>query len=130
MVERVEAADATRLLGLRITSPVCGELAVAEESGSSAASGADRLAAALEVCRQLEENEILGQAASVDVSSLQSIEVWYGQQYRIKLGDLDRMDYKVSAACQAVRQMSSYQKGILDASFTTFPDKVGYMPFQ
>lgn len=129
VVEQAEAVDATQLLGLRIVSPVPGELAVAEESESGAASGADRLSAALEVCRCLEENEILGQAASVDVSSLQNIQMWYAEQYQIKLGDLDRMDYKVMAACQAVRQMSSYQKGILDASFTTFPDKVGYMPF-
>lgn len=129
LIEQIESTDATTIEGLRITSPAAGELAVAAEDYTGAASGADRLEAALEICRQLEANEILGQAASVDVSSLQNMEVWYGQQYQIKLGNSERIDYKVIAACQAIRQMSSYQKGILDASFTTFPDRVGYLPF-
>lgn len=129
LIEQIDSTDATVLRGLQITSPVAGELATAAEDQSGATTGSDRLQAALQICRRLEENEILGQAASVDVSSLQNLEVWYGQQYQIKLGDAERLDYKITAACQAIRQMSSYQKGILDASFTVFSDKVGYLPF-
>lgn len=129
LIEQVSSADATVIKGLQITSPVAGEMATAAEDQSGLTTGADRLRAALEICCLLEENEILGQAASVDVSKLQGVEVWYGDQYQIELGDTQRLDYKITAACQAIRQMSSYQRGVLDASFTTFPDRVGYMPF-
>lgn len=129
VVEQTETAAEAVLKGFTITSVVAGELAVAAENHTGAATGADRLQAALLICRELEDNEILGRVASVDVSSLQSIELWYGEQYQVKLGSTERMDYKVTAACQAIAQMSSYQRGILDASFTVFPDKVSYMPF-
>ena len=125
LTEQVASVDGPVLKGFRVKSPVAGELAAADQDQT----GADRLAAALEVCRYLEENEILGQVKSVDVTKLQGIELWYEDQYQIKLGDAQRLDYKIGAACQAIRQMSSYQRGTLDASFTTFPEQVGYMPF-
>ena len=129
LIEPIDAVDATQIKGMQITNPQAGELAVAAEQETGSVTGADRLHVALEVCRQLEDNEILGQAASIDVGTLQAIEVWYGEQYQIKLGDTERLQYKITAACQAIAQMSSYQRGVLDASFTVFAEKVGYLPF-
>lgn len=125
LTEQVQTTDGPVLKGVQIASPVAGELAVEAQ----AQAGVDRLATALAVCCYLEENEILGQVKSVDVTKLQSVEVWYEEQYLVKLGDDQRLDYKIRAACQAIRQMSSYQRGTLDASFTTYPDRVGYLPF-
>lgn len=130
VVEQTADETATKLQGFVLASPVAGELAVAAQDGQTGAStGADRLQAALEICHQLEINEILGKVAVVDVSNLQNIEMWYGQQYQVKLGNVERMDYKIAAVRQAIAQMGSYQTGILDASFTTFEDQVSYMPF-
>lgn len=130
VVERTDEDTATKLQGFVLAEPRAGELAVASEDGqNSASTGADRLQIALQICRQLEKNEILGQIASVDVHSLQAIEMWYGQQYQVKLGNADRLDYKIAAVRQAIAQMGSYQTGVLDASFTTFEDQVSYMPF-
>lgn len=130
----VTAMSTTSITGITLRSPVAGELAVAEEKTVAegelvTATNADRLQAALEVFRQLEKNEVLGKVATVDVSSLRSIEMWYGTQYQVKLGNVSSMDYKIAAVKQAIAQMSQYQTGILDASFTTFPDKVSYTPF-
>lgn len=136
VVEKTDGATAnecTNLIGITLQSPTVGEQAVAveaEESDDTAAfTAADRLNAALLILQQLEENEILGQAASVNVTSMQSLELWYGTQYQVKLGDTARMDYKIAAMKVAINQMSQYQTGILDASFTTFPNSVSYMPF-
>lgn len=136
----VEKTDSTTSLstaaitGIQLRDPTIGELAVAAEETAAegqliTVTNADRLAVALEVFRALEANEVLGKVASVDVTSLQSIELWYGAQYQIKLGDRFEMEYKIAAVKQAVSQLSQYQTGVLDASFTTFPDRVSYIPF-
>lgn len=136
VVEQTDSATAlinTVIEGVKLEKPVIGELAVATENNAQgeliATTNADRLTAALEVFCALEANEILGKVASVDVTSPQAIEIWYGTQYQIKLGDRSKMEYKIAAVKQVVSQMSQYQTGILDASFTTFPDKVSYTPF-
>lgn len=127
------ALSSASIVGLKLNNPAAGELAVAAEEADVGqlvtVTGADRLAAALEVFCALERNEVLGKIASVDVTNVQSIQLWYGTQYQIKLGDRSDLEYKIAAAKQAVSQMSQYQTGVLDASFTTFSDKVSYTPF-
>lgn len=133
VVEQTDAAAAAKIIGVTLLDPKVGELAVAAETDTDAivtTTGADRLQAALEICALLEQNEFLGTVASVDVTSLQAIELWYGQQYQIKLGNTERLDYKIAAVRQAIGQMSNYHTGVLDASFTAFKDSVGYMPFK
>lgn len=135
VAEQVDAATAgnhTTIVGITLKNPSVGADAVAEEKepAGSAITGADRLDAAVLIMQQLEANEMLGVVASVDVSSLQALQLWYGNRYLVKLGNSQRMDYKLAAVKSSVEQMSEYQTGILDASFTTFPDAVGYMQFQ
>jgi hypothetical protein len=77
----------------------------------------------------LELNDIVGDAASVNVSQLQDITLWYGTQYQVNLGSIDRIDYKIAYMKNVILQMSDYQTGILDVSFTTWPDQAGYTPF-
>lgn len=138
VVEQTDGATAnncTTILGVQLHAPKVGEQAVAAEQVQEGENpvvitGADRLNTALEILQQLEANEILGKAASVDVTKMQALEFWYGKQYQVELGDSSRLDYKIAAVKQAVSQMSQYQTGILDASFTTFSDRVGYRAFR
>ena len=71
----------------------------------------------------------MGDAASVDVSQLQDIILWYGTQYQVNLGTIDRIALKITYMKNAIMQMSDYQTGVLDISFTTWMDQVGYTPF-
>ena len=133
LVERVDAAaagDYGKIQGVTVANPAAGETAVAWEAGESAVTGADRLSAALLILTHLEANELFDKVASVDVSNLQNMEFWYGKQYQVKLGDSGRMDEKVAAVRSTIAKLSVYQTGILDASFTTFPNSVGHMQFQ
>ena len=133
----VEAADSavagqyTAIQGITLQNPVVGAAAVAAEAepDGAAITGADRLRAALLIVQAMEKNELLGVAASVDVSNLQALQLWYGSRFQVKLGNSDNMEYKMAALKSAVAEMTEYQTGILDISFTTFPDSVGYMPF-
>ena len=148
VVEQIDSGIAsgyTKVEGVYLDSPVPGEQARAvevvlettpEETGGAATeenepviiTGAARLAAALDILEQLERNDIVGEAASIDVGSLSNIELWYGQRFQVKLGDANNMDIKIAWMKSAVNQRSEYDMGILDVSFTTWPDRVGYTP--
>lgn len=137
VVEQTDAAVAgkyTAIEGVVLQSPKVGRQAVAaepqEQTGMPVViTGADRLNAALNILQALEANEILGQAASINVSNLQALEFWYGKQYQVKLGDAQQLKYKIAAVKQAIAQMSPYESGVLDASFTALPDRVGFHKF-
>ena len=130
----------TQVLGVALYQPQVGEVGVAEEEAPTETdasgetiqaliTGAQRLNAALKILQALELNDIVGDAASVNVSQLQDITLWYGTQYQVNLGSIDRIDYKIAYMKNVILQMSDYQTGILDVSFTTWPDQAGYTPF-
>ena len=144
------ASDYTKVLGVKIADPQKEKQAVAfqnlmeqpdatEESLPEGETQAHRplivteqqkLSAALDILQALELNEIVGEAASVDVSDLSRIELWYGSRYQVNLGENTDMDYKIACLKGAVNKLSTYDSGELDISFTTWPDKVTYTPFE
>lgn len=76
-----------------------------------------RLQACLSILQTLESNGVIGQVVSVNVASLTDIQLQYGQRFQVKLGNTDRLDYKIGYMAQAVKQMEEYQAGVLDVSF-------------
>ncbi len=143
VVEQIDSSTAesyTKVLGVALDNPKAGEDAVAVEdiptetdaSGEYipvTVTGASRLYAALEILKALEANDIVGAAASVDVSRLDDIILWYGSQYQVNLGDTAKMKYKIACMNDAILEMSEYDSGILDISFNYWTDQVGYTPF-
>ena len=148
IAEQIDTAAAnsyTKIKGIQLVGPVVGEQAVALEvfePEATEAEGAteeteaplvivtanDRLKAALLILESLEANEIVGEIASVDVTSLFNMELWYGSRYQVKLGDTSQMDKKISQMKQSVAQLNEYQSGILDVSYITWPDGPFYTP--
>ena len=140
-------ANKTQILGVNLDNPVPNEHAVAMESAPAVTdttdptgetvtqitpvttTGAQRLDAALEILKALEANDIVGSAASVDVSRIDDIVLWYGTRYQVNLGDSTRLDYKIACMNSGIAQMSEYQSGVLDCSFTIWEKQVGYTPF-
>ena len=141
MGDNAKASNHTQVLGVALDNPVVDERAVALEAVSAetvpegetvavvTTSGSQRLTAALQILRALEENDIVGEAASVDVTRIEDIILWYGSRYQVNLGDSSRLDYKIACMNDVILQMSDYQSGILDISFTIWPTQVGYTPF-
>ena len=159
VVEQTDSQTAktkTQVLGVTLNQPQPGEPGVATEtvtaqtedagqagtSGTSAdanavvtamVTGAQRLNAALTILQALERNDIVGDAASVDVSQLQDIILWYGTQYQVNLGAINNpahdIAYKIAYMKSAILQMNDYQTGVLDVSFTTWQDQIGFTPF-
>lgn len=138
------AAENTQILGMQLSNPVAGQQAVPAESApettTNAAgevvqipvitSGADRLSAAMAVMKSLELNNVLGQAATIDVSRPGNMVLWYGQRFEVLLGDSKDMDKKIYWMQGAIDQMEDYQTGTLDVTFTTYPNQAGFTPFE
>lgn len=138
------AANYTQILGVTVQDPIADTRAVATESAAItetdpatgetvivpvAVTGAQRLQAALQIVQALEANDIVGEAASVDVTRLEDIILWYGTRYQVNLGNSQNLDDKIATMNDVILQMSEYQSGILDISFTIWPNQVGYTPF-
>lgn len=142
------AAGYTKVLGVQLDNPVAGQKAVAAEpeaqqdpsatTGEAEAptvtlpvtvKGSERLSTVLTILQYLEANGILGKMASVDVTDMGALEMWYGERYQVTLGDTTQLGYKISSMKKAIDQEKDYQSGILDVSFTIWPNEVGYTPF-
>lgn len=132
------AGSHTQILGIQLQSPVSGQQAVAADVVVSLGDdsqttqnlpGAPRLSAALSILQYLEDNSIIGTVASVDVTDLNNIQLWYGQQYQVLLGDTTQLGYKIQCMKTAIGKLEDYQEGILDVSFTTYPDQVPFRQF-
>lgn len=141
------ASSYTKILGVTLDSPKVGEQAVAVEPDIPTVetdaegnvigtepvviTGQQQLDAALAIVQALEDNDIVGQAASLDVSNIQDIELWYGQQYLVLLGDTSQMNYKIATMVATIRDpRMDTGYGELDVSFTIWEDQVGYTPFE
>lgn len=137
----------TRVLGVQLDTPAEGgqghayevaqqvvqstdPAAASEQTTPVTVTGANRLDTALAILQSLELNGIVGEVASVDVSSLSNIELWYGQRFQVKVGDTNDLNKKLSWMKNTINQLNDYEMGILDVSFTTWADQVGYTPLE
>lgn len=151
VVEQVDsavAADNLQIVGVQLQNPASGQQAVAyqpqdaaDPTGESAettlvtvpvtVTAGDRLTAALSILQYLEAEELFDNVVSVDVTALGNIELWYGQQYKVILGDTSQLAYKISLMHGAIMNaLKEYDSGVLDITFTTSQgEKVIYEPF-
>lgn len=155
----VQADSYTKVLGVQIELPKVGDQAVAaqpeapteapteegetqpeEETAAETEATApavipvtvfpaEQLDTAIAILQYLEDNSVLGGVDSVDVTDIYDLRLWYEDRYQVILGDASQLGMKIKSMKQAVDQMTDYQRGELDVSFTTWPDQVGYTPF-
>lgn len=128
----------TKVLGVQLEGPKEGEQAVAYQEPQTATdpegnlvpvtvTAAERLSTALDVMGYLEKNGIIGQVASIDVNDIGGIQLWYGKQYQIELGDKKDLSLKIASLKSALdAYLKDHDSGVLDI---TDPPKVVYMSF-
>ena len=138
VVTRADSAEAgthTKIVGITLDKPTAGKKAVASNvilGSQQAMSGESRLSAALTILQYLEDRSIIGQIASVDVSDLTSLELWYGQRYQVLLGDTTELGYKITlmdAAINGTGGLKDYDSGVLDITLK-IQDGVIYEAFE
>lgn len=133
----------TKILGVKISDPEAGQDAAAYEIGSTETdengntvpvtiTQAQRLQTALDIVQYLEENGIIGLAASVDVTDMGDLEMWYGQQYRVILGNDSQLLYKISLFKAFLDNPGTdpYEAGEVDLTFTYRPTEMVFTPFE
>ena len=131
--------DYTKILGVKLSAPEIGAMAAAyepmqepDEKGNTVpvtVYAKEQLDLALTVIRQLEKEHFVGTIASVNVSNTSDIQLWYGTRFQMLIGDSRELPKKINALAQAVALKSDYETGILDASFTIWPDQVAHSQF-
>lgn len=131
------AGSHTQILGLTLNSPASAQQAnpadmelTLEDGTTQTVSGAPRMSAVLSILQYLESESVIGEVATVDVTDLGNIQLWYGQQYQVLLGDTTELGYKIRCMKTAIEELDDYQQGILDVSFTHYPDQVSFKQFQ
>lgn len=134
LVERIlgdPAKGIALIQGVRLKDPQLNEPAVAADNDEDTVTrGSDRLTVALTILRYLEDNSIIGNVDSVNVEDLGALTVWYDNQYQVNLGDTSRLEYKIRCMYTAIHQLENYRTGVLDISFTTWSDQIGFTPFE
>lgn len=135
----LDARDHTVIQGVRIQVPELGQPAVAmepepqtDENGQTvpvAVSGAETLSYTLQILEYLETYGVLGTITSVDVSAPGNIQMWYGEQFRIDMGDYNSLEKKISFAVATIGELDSHRTGVIDVSFTVKPDQPVFTPF-
>lgn len=137
--QAAEAQDYTEVVGVKINPPSLGAQAVAAEQ--ELATGfegqtvpvtvyeREKLEAAYSILSCLEDEGLMGKVTQVDVSNLYDLQMWHGTRFQMLLGDAGKMSVKVNALAQALDQLNEYNRGVLDASFTHWPDEVGFSAF-
>lgn len=135
------AAEYTKIIGVKLDKPAVGAQAHAAEPVPTETAadgslipvtvlGSERLNTVISIMQNLEEQGVLGEAVSIDVSDLTQIQLWYGSQFHVKLGDTGRLQYKIDYMKKAIVQMGPYHEpGILDVSFTMVANQAVFTKF-
>lgn len=133
LLERCESGtetDHTVVTGVTLSDPAVGQQAVALQTSTNATlsdgtavpvtvTAQQRLETVVAIAGYLEENGIIGQVSSLDVTSLFEIGLWYGDQYQVTLGDTEDLDTKILYLKSIVDQYAQerpYERGALDLS--------------
>lgn len=138
-VNGATAGEYTNLLGITLDSPAVGSTVRAVEPEPqtnelgeiipATVRAAEQLSAALTIVQYMEDESIIGTVTSVNVGDIRDIELWYGQQYQVKLGDTTQLGYKIRCMKQTVSQLAEYESGEIDVSFTIMPDQPMFTRF-
>lgn len=112
LLEKVTAAEGKKhptLAGFTLQNPVPGEKAVTADG--------ENLLAAQTVLTALDGSGLADKITAVDVTKTFDILLQYGDQFLVKLGGTDQMDYKIKYLSAVLEQLSQYQTGTIDLTF-------------
>ena len=132
--------DHTVISGLIIEPPIAGGQAQAREEmlpttlpdatqPPVTVTAAQRLTVLLQLATYLEQNGIIGDIASIDLTNLYDMELWYGDQFHVLLGDTVSLDTKIrylKGFADDYTANRPYESGLLDISD---PEWIEYQSF-
>ena len=121
----IDAAKWTLLQGIRLESPVAGQMAKAAGNGSEgspvAQTNAEKLKTALDIAIALEDEEILDSISNIDATHPNDISFWYTDRLLVKLGNIEQISEKIVLVHSTIKT----QLGIRDAGILHVSNKNG-----
>lgn len=133
------AKEKLLLEGIVLQGPVVGQGAqvfeeeVTEGDEEPVISNQERLNVGLYIVAQLDQRGVLSRIASVNVTDMEGIVMWYGETYEIHLGNAEQLDTKLQLMCEAItdrENSGNTQAGILDITLQINPDAALFQPFE
>ena len=130
-----KALGYTRVEGVAIRTPQPGAQVQAipgvvidpdEGTGESQdqADADEQLSSLIAVLTALERSRIIGQVSLVDVTNVSDIRLEYPQLLTVRLGDSERMEYKVDYLAAAIEKLEENQSGELDLTLEYTEDAI------
>ena len=121
------ALGSTRVEGLAIQTPqqgspvqaLAGQIIDPDEGTGVQQDQSDadqQLEALISIMTALEHNRIIGEIALINVTDVNNLRLSYPQLLTVRLGDAQRMEYKISYLAAAVEELADTQNGELDLS--------------
>ena len=132
------AEQTAKILGVTIQDPKVGQIAQAYQEPQTetmpdgtpvpiTVTAAERLRCATDIAGFLESNGVFTQITSIDVNDVFDIQLWYGEQYQVKLGDRTELRTKIACFKSALDQyLGVHDSGVLDI---TKPPQVLFTAF-
>ena len=71
----------------------------------------------IKLLQYLEQNDVMGEVVSLDVTDMGSVKMQYGDRFAIQMGDTTDLSYKIEVALAAISQLADHDRGTLDVSF-------------
>lgn len=138
-IDEAKAGNVTTITGIQLAAPVEDQAQAYEEiiqnafgdTISASVTAQERMDVLEQILQNLEINGIMGTVTSVDVSNPSDLQLWYGEEYQIKLGDSTRIAYKITSMQTVFEQEEYLEPGTIDVSFTDEdrPNDVIFVPF-
>lgn len=134
-----DAGKVTKIEGLQLAAPVGEKAQAYDQVGQNAfgdtipasVSGRERLETLKQILQELETNGVMGTVTTVDVTQPTDLRLWFGEKYRVDLGDGSRIPYKIECMQAVFEQEEFLEAGIIDVSFTdeVHTEDVIFVPF-
>ena len=137
------AVKHTLIKGVKLTGAKAGAMAQAmepepqetyvtddEEQTVITVTNGERLQTVIEILKELERNEILGEVSIVDATDMGDLQLWYSTKTQVLLGDPSQMDVKIATLKAIMSDDAIDSSGIIDLSKQEEDEPISLTPFE
>lgn len=137
------AAKHTLIKGVRLAGAMPGASAQAmeeapeetyvvkdEEQTVVTVTNGERLSTALEILKNLERNEIIGEASVLSVADMGNIQLWFGKKTQVLLGDPSQLAEKIATMQAILSDDKIDSTGVIDLSTVQEDEPISITPFK
>lgn len=101
---------------MTIYPPTIGEVVTPTCAEGKEAEAKLRLSALLQLLQEIENAELSKYVVSVQVPSAYQLSLWYGDRFEVRLGNRDKLAYKLEFLKVVISQQKDYVSGVIDLS--------------